>query len=143
MDKCQKGTDHAISLEPIEFEWLIRQIRDIETNVTTSDRTDNGILQSLSKFLDDDGLNAVKSALGPVSERKLLDCERPCQQKLGKSLVFKSALAAGCRLEPVHMCAKVAEPFGCSAERLYEFAGRTLTKNVSADDLVSETLVEP
>lgn len=144
LDKHQKGTDHPLSLEPIEFEKLIQQIRDIETNAptTTSDQTDDNILQRLSQYVAESELDAVRLALKPVNGRELLDCERPCRQKLGKSLVFKNACAAGLRLEAAHMCAKVAEPFGCSAERLYEFVGRVLIQDVCADDLVDGMLFE-
>lgn len=143
LNKTQKGTDHKLSLEPNEFEQLIRQIRDIELNVTVTDQpSDDELLTTLTQYVDERELNGVKLALKPVNGKRLLECERPCQQKLGKSLVFSGDLDVGSVLKRTDMCAKVAEPFGCSAERLYDFVGRTLAKNVHADDSVDESLLE-
>lgn len=144
MDKTQKGTDHKLSLEPNEFEQLIRQIRDIEANITIADQlSDDEILEKLAQYVDESELKRVKLALEPVNGKRVLECELPCQQKLGKSLVFRGDLGIGSVLQATDVCAKVTEPFGCSAERLYEFVGRTLTKSVHADDSVDETLFKP
>lgn len=144
MDRTQKGTDHKLSLEPNEFKQLIQQIRHIESSMPSVDSLSDGeILQRLAQYIDESGLNEIKLALKPITGKKVLDCEIPCQQKLGKSLVFKRYLEAGSNIEAVDMCAKVAEPFGLSAERLHEFVGRELAENVYTDDSVTESKLRP
>lgn len=144
MDRTQKGTDHKLSLEPAEFKQLIRQIRRIESSIPDIDYfSDDEILQRLSQHTSESGLDEIKLALKPVTGKTILDCEIPCQQKLGKSLVFKRYLEAGSNIQATDMCAKVTEPFGLSAERLYEFIGCELAENVNADDSVIESKLCP
>lgn len=135
LDKNQKGTDHRLSLEPHELKRMICIIRAIEAlNEPLCDTQDETILNILRKFDVDEGeLNAVKLALANVDGKKLLDCELPCRNKLGKSLVFRRDLLAGAVLGSEDVCAKVSEPFGVSADRIDEFVGLKLNADVKVD----------
>lgn len=139
LDKNQKGTDHRLSLEPDELKQLIRLIRGIEALETSHDTTDDTILNILRRFdVDDVELSAVKLALGDVDGKQILDCERPCRNKLGKSLVYRNGLVVGTALAADDICVKVSEPFGVSAERIDEFIGFTLNADVTVDQNLME-----
>lgn len=139
LDKNQKGTDHRLSLEPDELKRMIRLIRGIEALETPHDTTEDTILNTLRRFdVDDVELSAVKLALADVVGKQILDCERPCRDKLGKSLVYRNGLVAGTTLAADDVCVKVSEPFGVSAERIDEFIGLTLNANVTADQNLME-----
>lgn len=140
LDKQQKGTDHQLSLEPIEFEHLIKKIRCIEEKQITMDDGENEkILSFLSELVTDSELKEVQLALSPVDCKKILDCEIPCRLKLGKSLVYRMPLQCGTKLSENMICSKVSEPFGIPAERFDEFIGRMIHTNVESDDNIHET----
>lgn len=140
LDKNQKGTDHRLSLEPDEFKEMIRLIRGIEALEKPHDTTDDTILNILRQFhVDDIELSAVKLALVDVDGKQILDCERPCRNKLGKSLVYCNALGAGAVLAADDVCVKVSEPFGVSADRIDEFIGFTLNADVTVDQNLMES----
>lgn len=143
MDKQQKGTDHKLSLEPNEFRHLVSQIRQLESETSPiNGSNDVEILRFLSKFLNNHELNNVALALAPVSSKKVLDCEIPCRLKLGKSLVYGSNLKAGTTLGEEMICAKVTEPFGISAERFDNYIGRTLCNDVNAENSLCDAHFE-
>lgn len=142
MDKQQKGTDHKLSLEPIELRQLIEQIRCIEDNLSIAIATrmhDNqAILSFLSSILNDHEIDDVKLALLPVHKKCILNCEMACRMKLGKSLVYRHHFLCGQKITENDICAKVNEPFGISAERYDEFVGKILQNDVDADENLYE-----
>lgn len=139
LDKYQKGTDHRLSLEPPELKRIIRIIRGIEVLDTPDDTSDETILNILRQFdVSTVELNAVKMALADVDGKQILDCELPCRNKLGKSLVYRNDLMAGSTLAADDICAKVSEPFGVSADRIEEFIGFTLNTDVTVDQNLTE-----
>lgn len=112
LDKNQKGSDHKCSLIPDEFGKLIS-------------RTRNGYKVEL---LDDE-----KSALKVVLKKEILNCELNCRMKLGKSLVYKRNIEKGSKIDEDDIIVKVTEPFGISAEYIYDVIGKILQKDAFED----------
>lgn len=137
MDKMQKGTDHKLSLEPNEFGKLTAMIRTVERYIPLN-ADDETILEILRKFATEAELNDVQIALRPITEKRVLDCEMECRNKLGKSIVYRRNVKSGSVLTSDTICVKVSEPFGISAEKSEQFIGRILCKNVFADENLSE-----
>lgn len=52
--------------------------------------------------------------------------------------MFRVGLSAGTVITENHLCAKVNEPRGISADQIYEFIGQELTQTAEEDDLVRE-----
>ncbi|XP_031631388.1 sialic acid synthase [Contarinia nasturtii] len=138
LDKQQKGTDHKLSLEPAELKELITRIRSIENSLPTV-TDEQTILDFLSTVLTKDELSDVKLAMASLPKKQILDCERPCRMKLGKSLVYRSHLKCGTTISPNDICAKVNEPFGISAEHYDNYLGKMLNKNVVTDENLDES----
>lgn len=141
LDKNQKGTDHRLSLEPHELKQMVRIIRCIEAlPKPLHDTSDEKIWNILKKInVDDAEQNAVNLALAKVDGKKILDCERTCRNKLGKSLVYRHDLTAGSTLAADDICAKVSEPFGVSADRIDEYVGFTLNTDVTVDQNLTDS----
>lgn len=137
LDKYQKGTDHKLSLEPSEFKQLISHIRHAEC-IFTKSIANNEIMNFLSTFSNETELNNFKLAMKTVEQKAILECERPCQMKLGKSLVYSRFLELGSILTADMICAKVSEPFGISAERFDEFVGCKLLIEVNFEENLME-----
>lgn len=138
LDKTQKGTDHRLSLEPMDFRKMVDNIRAIEA-AKVSPQTNEEILAILSQYAPSDiELESVAMALPEVSAKEILECEMLCRRKLGKSLVYRGDLAAGDALSRDDIDVKVSEPFGITAERLDEFIGRELRAEVTGDDRLEE-----
>lgn len=135
LDKHQKGTDHKLSLEPIELQQLVARIRSIETHLPCGidDVDDKTVLELLKPLLNEPELNDVKMALTPVQCKQIQTCEMECRLKLGKSLVYRGDLKIGTTLSEHDICIKVSEPFGISAEHFDEFIGKILKQNVFND----------
>lgn len=145
MDKQQKGTDHKLSLEPIELQQLITRIRSIETRLTHDidfgaaaggdDSNGEIVLEFLRPILNESELSDVKLALAPVANGKHIQpCEMECRAKLGKSLVYRENFTCGTTLNEHDIGVKVSEPFGISAEHFDQFVGKILIKNVCPDE---------
>lgn len=111
LNKNQKGSDHACSLLPEEFESMVTDIRNVEY------------------------------ALG-TSKKKLLSCEIPCYEKLGKSLVAARDLALGTRITESDMNIKVGHPKGIPAENLKQVIGMRLKKNLVYDETIQQLHLE-
>lgn len=144
LDKRQKGTDHPLSLEPAELTALITTVRQIDEQLRidpitdTSDSSILRVLGTLPGFNPQTDTDAIQLALKPIATKKILNCEMECSNKLGKSLVFRVGLSAGTVITENHLCAKVNEPRGISADQIYEFVGQELTQTAEEDDLVRE-----
>lgn len=143
LDKRQKGTDHLLSLEPAEFRHLTTAIRSIDKKIKLNpslDRSDESILKALAEIpgFPASSRPTIVQALKPIATKKILNCERECFNKLGKSLVFCQQLNIGTIIAQQHICAKVSEPRGIPADRFYEFLGLELAKMVDVDELVND-----
>lgn len=104
------------------------------------DRSDGAVLKALAELPGFPASNCpdILQALKPIATKKILNCEMECFNKLGKSLVFCKALAAGTFITEDHICAKVSEPRGIPADRFYDFLGLETTRMVEVDELVSD-----
>lgn len=104
-----------------------------------TDNSDQSVLSILSQFpnFQKDDSDAVLLALKPIATKKVLNCEMDCFNKLSKSLVFTRDLSVGMQICETHICAKVSEPRGIPADRLYDILGLHVIKDVQKDNLVS------
>uniref|UniRef100_A0A8W7MT69 AFP-like domain-containing protein n=1 Tax=Anopheles arabiensis TaxID=7173 RepID=A0A8W7MT69_ANOAR len=135
LDKAWKGTDHQASLNPAEFGRMVRCIRAIENDVPIDA---SALIDRLREVLQGEDLDELEllAALKEINphHRQLLECERPCYNKLGKSLVYASDLNCGTVLTESNVQVKVSEPKGLSP-RLYDsVVGRTVKCAVFKDD---------
>lgn len=103
---------------------------------------DQTVFDFLTPFLAEHELSEVNLAMAPIQQKRIEECEMPCQLKLGKSLVYRSNMEAGVKLSDDDVCAKVNEPFGISAEHFDSFIGKILRENVSADENLMESHFE-
>ncbi|XP_068583719.1 N-acetylneuraminic acid synthase a [Cebidichthys violaceus] len=74
--------------------------------------------------------------------KQMLPCEKPCHDKLGKSLVAKVKIPKGTTLTQDMLTVKVAEPMGVVAEDIFQMVGKTVTKDVEEDDSLLPEMVE-
>jgi len=89
-----------------------------------------------------DGVDFVERALASPVDKDALAAElAPLRDLFTKSLVFARPLEAGIVLEPDHLMLKKPGT-GLPAERLDEVVGRTLRRDVAADELVSEDALD-
>ncbi|XP_055372841.1 sialic acid synthase [Condylostylus longicornis] len=133
LNKNQKGSDHSVSLDPTEMRLLVERIRNFEKQgYTKIMRTDEQII----KILKCENENSVRQSLKDVSSKEILPCELPCRKKLGKSLVYRKPLKENYIIKTEDIIAKVSEPFGISAEFIYEVIGRKLKVNVAEDEII-------
>lgn len=73
--------------------------------------------------------------------KKMLLCEKPCHDKLGKSLVAKVRIPKGTVLTQDMLTVKVAEPMGVAAEDIFLVVGKTVTADVEEDESVLPEVV--
>lgn len=135
LDKNQKGSDHSLSLTPIEMKDLVTKIRFIEKIQVVEN-----ILQIVTKhklFLDPE--EVILKACKPVVERVIFPCELDCRNKLGKSIVYTKNLTLGHTLSITDITIKVSEPPGISAEYFEDAINKTLRHDVFADNAVETT----
>ncbi|KAM9792677.1 N-acetylneuraminic acid synthase a [Neosynchiropus ocellatus] len=86
-------------------------------------------------------IRLVERALGSGVKR-MLDCEKACHDKLGKSVVAKVKIPKGTTLTVDMLTVKVAEPMGVAAEDIYDLVGRVAKEDIEEDDSVlAESLV--
>ncbi|XP_026158120.1 sialic acid synthase-like [Mastacembelus armatus] len=86
-------------------------------------------------------IRLVERALGS-SLKQMLPCEKPCHDKLGKSVVAKVKIPKGTVLTLDMLAVKVAEPIGVKAEDIFQLVGKTVMKDVEEDESVTPDLVE-
>ncbi|XP_058118856.1 sialic acid synthase [Anopheles ziemanni] len=134
LDKSWKGTDHRASLDPPEFARMVRYIRAIEGNAGASE----SIVEKLRAVLDVGDFDEAKLQLAlkkvAVKDRVLLESEKPCHSKLGKSLVYSRNLPAGSILAEGDIGVKVSEPQGLSPRQIDTILGKKLKEAVSMDN---------
>lgn len=156
IDSTMKGTDHQISLTPNAFRQLVAHIRALESRPaewkdaareTMLNQQWHGIhdvvanaLRSAAIQMSDPELDDIRQALLPLSLRDPRDgvseCERPCWQKLGKSLVFSRDLRAGHRLQLSDVCFKVSPSKGLLDGDYDAIEGKRLACDVRNDEPV-------
>ncbi|XP_060772768.1 sialic acid synthase-like [Neoarius graeffei] len=83
----------------------------------------------------------VEQALGN-GIKQMLPCEVPCHDKLGKSVVAKTAIPKGTELTLDMLTVKVAEPKGIAPEDIFELLGKKTTVDIGEDESVTEDTVE-
>lgn len=82
-----------------------------------------------------DSIRTVEKAFGqPI--KIVQPCEKPCYDKLGKSLVYAKTLPGGHAIAEGDLKIKVAEPKGIDGSKLFEIFGKILTREVEEDTSV-------
>ncbi|XP_076023437.1 N-acetylneuraminate-9-phosphate synthase-like [Genypterus blacodes] len=74
--------------------------------------------------------------------KKMLPCEKPCHDKLGKSVVAKVQIPKGTVLTLDMLTVKVAEPMGVPAEDIFELVGKVVMTDVEEDESVTPEVVK-
>lgn len=82
-----------------------------------------------------EGVKTIEKALGSASKSMQLS-EEECHQKLGKSIVTTQKLAVGIQLTKNHLTVKVGQPLGWPPQHLDQLIGKTLVRNVDADETI-------
>ncbi|XP_044513448.1 sialic acid synthase [Gracilinanus agilis] len=86
-------------------------------------------------------IRLVEKALGsPV--KRLLPCEVPCNDKLGKSVVAKVRIPEGTILTMDMLTVKVGEPKGYPPEGIASLIGQKVKVNIEEDDTITEEAIE-
>uniref|UniRef100_A0A182NSH2 AFP-like domain-containing protein n=1 Tax=Anopheles dirus TaxID=7168 RepID=A0A182NSH2_9DIPT len=138
LDKTWKGTDHQASLDPAEFARMVRCIRTVESHGIAEE----SLAERLRSVLDEKDFNEqhLQAALKRVQilDRKLLESEKPCHDKLGKSLVYASDLRRGTVLSEADIRVKVSDPSGLSPRRYDSIVGKAVNDSVFMDNPVLE-----
>ncbi|XP_064415048.1 sialic acid synthase [Latimeria chalumnae] len=86
-------------------------------------------------------IRTVERAMGSPIKR-MLPCEIPCHNKLGKSVVAKVAICTGTVLTADMFTVKVADPKGIAPEDLFQLVGKKATADIGEDESVTEDAVE-
>ncbi|CAJ1052742.1 N-acetylneuraminic acid synthase a [Xyrichtys novacula] len=86
-------------------------------------------------------IRLVERSLG-TGLKRMLPCEKPCHDKLGKSVVAKTNIPKGTTLTEAMLTVKVAEPMGVPAEDIYELVGKTVLEDVKEDESVVPEVVD-
>lgn len=119
---------------------MVRCIRAVESKTGSTDA--GTIVDQIRSVLDEDDFNEheLLAALKEVTtdNRKLLLCERPCHDKLGKSLVYANDVHRGTVLDVTDIQIKVSEPKGLAPSLYDTILGKMVTQPVSKDNPVLE-----
>uniref|UniRef100_A0A8C7VMQ9 N-acetylneuraminate-9-phosphate synthase n=1 Tax=Oncorhynchus mykiss TaxID=8022 RepID=A0A8C7VMQ9_ONCMY len=86
-------------------------------------------------------IRLVERSLG-TSIKQMLPCEKPCHDKLGKSVVAKVAIPKGTVLSMDMLGVKVGEPKGVPPEDIYQLVGKSVTEDVEEDESITPDVVE-
>lgn len=86
-------------------------------------------------------IRLVERAMG-TGIKTMLPCEKPCHDKLGKSVVAKVKIPRGTVLTLDMLTVKVAEPMGVAAEDIFQLVGKTVKEDMEEDDSVLPEVVE-
>ncbi|XP_029011154.1 sialic acid synthase-like [Betta splendens] len=86
-------------------------------------------------------IRLVERAMGS-SIKEMLPCEKPCHDKLGKSVVAKMRILKGTVLTMDMLAVKVAEPMGVTAGDIFQLVGKTVTEDVEEDQSVTPEVVD-
>lgn len=136
--------DHSCSLVPDELALLVQMIRIAEKKQLKSKDTDS-VVDLVKSIISEIGhlyllkhMDELKSALIDVNEneKKLLDCEISCFNKLGKTLVYAHDIPAGKVTTKTDFDIKVNIVKGVPTERINLFIGKRLLKDVEFEEAV-------
>ncbi|RVE75649.1 hypothetical protein OJAV_G00000890 [Oryzias javanicus] len=83
----------------------------------------------------------VERALGS-GIKQMLDCEKACHDKLGKSVVAKVRIPKGSVLTLDMLAVKVAEPMGFPAEDIFQLVGKEVKEDIEEDESITSELVD-
>ncbi|OQR67132.1 sialic acid synthase-like [Tropilaelaps mercedesae] len=86
-------------------------------------------------------IRQLEVALGSA-EKEVLDCERPCFEKLGKSLVASRYIHEGEIFTAEHLSVKVVEPHGWCPFEEHQLLGKKAVKNIPKDYPIGEDCVQ-
>lgn len=138
LDKTLKGSDHNCSLDPVDMNKFVQLVRAWE------DSTIGLVCGNVQKCykgidffpdIDEKYFNEfIQSVMGTTRTEEIFYCEKLCQDKLGKSLVYKRSLKSGCVLQEDHLSIKVSDIKGCSPEQYYEMVGQRLLCDVGKNE---------
>lgn len=78
-------------------------------------------------------IRRVEQALG-TGDKRLLSCEMPCYEKLGKSLIASRNLSPGTIIREPDMNIKVGYPKGIPAREYQNIIGMKLKNRLTYDD---------
>lgn len=124
-------------MEPDEFDQLSENLHIISKKSFPIMTYLYEILEILKNYLNIkfSELENVTMALKNVpNEKNILNCEKICWNKLGKTLVYANALMADDKLKPNDISVKVSEPKGISTDFYYNMFNRILKTNVQLDE---------
>ncbi|XP_054708649.1 sialic acid synthase-like [Uloborus diversus] len=77
----------------------------------------------------------IEEAMGSP-KKQVQDCELPCYNKLGKTVVASRYIAQGTIIEEDMLEVKVAEKKGWDPIKFYDLVGRKLNKDVEEDEVI-------
>uniref|UniRef100_A0A4W5K579 N-acetylneuraminate-9-phosphate synthase n=1 Tax=Hucho hucho TaxID=62062 RepID=A0A4W5K579_9TELE len=86
-------------------------------------------------------IRLVERSLG-TGIKQMLPCEKPCHDKLGKSVVAKVAIPKGTVLSMDMLGVKVGEPKGVPPEDIFQLVGKAVTEDVEEDESITPDVVE-
>lgn len=86
-------------------------------------------------------IRTVERSLGsPI--KQILPCEMACHNKLGKSVVAKTAIPKGTVLTIDMLTVKVGEPKGVPPQNIFDLVGKKVSRDIVEDETVVEEAVE-
>lgn len=140
LDKSMKGSDHKCSLDPGELMEFVKRVRQWEKLPEMARVT---IERSFFPEMDANRYNSfISDIMGSPRDESIYPCEKPCQDKLGKSLVYRNSLPAGTILTLTDLSVKVSEEKGLEPEGIEEVVGRILILDVARDQAVLKTQLQ-
>ncbi|XP_012686810.1 N-acetylneuraminic acid synthase a [Clupea harengus] len=86
-------------------------------------------------------IRTVERALG-TGVKRMLPCEVPCHDKLGKSVVAKTAIPKDTKLTLDMMTVKVAEPKGAPPEDIFQLVGKKVIADVEEDESITTEIID-
>ncbi|KAJ8001020.1 hypothetical protein DPEC_G00186470 [Dallia pectoralis] len=86
-------------------------------------------------------IRLVERSLG-TGVKQMLPCEKPCHDKLGKSVVAKVMIPKSTVLTMEMLGVKVCEPKGVPPEDIFQLVGKAVTKDLEEDESITQTVVE-
>ncbi|KAH8295439.1 hypothetical protein KR018_011084 [Drosophila ironensis] len=133
LDKNQKGSDHRCSLEPHEFRQLNEEMKKFTLG--------GGPLPTREVVAILNGGPELEEALRAVADKRVLACEQPCRNKLGKTIVAARNLCKGQVLQLPDLAIKVSQPRGAPAEEYLQMIGKELTTDVGEDEPITGSML--
>lgn len=127
---------HETGLE-LSYAAVAMGAKVIERHVTL-DKGQKGTDHSASLDMTElkelvDGIRRIEKGMGSC-QKMMQPCEKPCFDKLGKSLVMTRNMKKGDAISIGDVTAKVAEPKGVNPNRLNDVIGMVLMKDYDMDE---------